>query len=58
MSEEIKIDVAELPAEGFDQLDPDDLDSVSGGVESTPRTCTGTYCAKSYTTASITIEEV
>jgi len=58
MSEEIKNSDAELPAESFDQLDPDDLDSVSGGVAGTPRTCTGTYCRDSYTTASITIEEL
>jgi hypothetical protein len=54
MSEEIKNNEAELPTEGFDQLDPDDLDAVSGGD---PNTCVTGYCGGSYTTSVVSFAE-
>jgi hypothetical protein len=60
MSEEIKNIEAEVSTEGFDQLDPDDLDAVSGGLESTdqPKTCVTGYCGGSYTTSAISLTEL
>ncbi len=58
MSDEIKSTPEELQiqptVDGFDILDPDDLDAVSGGVAA-DKTCKGCYSA--YTTAANAIEE-